>query len=63
MPDDVRLWAVREGDSLVEISRTRLDLEARIENWIKLDASVLLPGLLVIGNQVETDYGGYIDLL
>jgi hypothetical protein len=63
MPDDVRLWAVREGDSLVEISRTRLDLEARIENWIKLDASVLLPDLLVIGNQVETDYGGYVDLL
>lgn len=63
MPEDVRLWVVRERDSLVEASRTRLDLEARIEEWIKLDASVLLPDLLVIGNQVETDYGGYIDLL
>lgn len=63
VPEAVRLWAIGKEDALVQIEPTELDLEARIENWIKRDVSVLRPDLLVIGNQVETAYGGFIDVL
>lgn len=63
MPEEVRLWMIEEADRLREIRRSRLDLEARIEAWLERDISVLDPGLLVIGRQVETDFGGFIDLL
>jgi uncharacterized protein YeaO (DUF488 family) len=63
MGDEVRLWQVGSGDELTEISRAKLDLEERIENWIARDISVLDPRLLVIGKQVPTAFGTYIDLL
>jgi hypothetical protein len=66
MPDGVRVWAVDEGDCLKEMNRSKLDYEVRIENWICNNVSVLVPdnsGLLVIGRQVETSFGGIIDLL
>ena len=48
---------------LVEIEQLRLDLEKRLEEWLKRDISILDPNLLVIGQQVQTDYGDFIDLL
>lgn len=63
MPDEVRLWEIGPDDSLQEIERTALDLEARLQEWLARDISVLDPELLVIGREVETDFGGYIDLL
>jgi len=63
MPDEVRLWRVGIDDSLTEISRAKLDLEARLQTWLARDISMLDPGLLVIGREVETDFGGFIDLL
>lgn len=63
MPEEVRLWRIEGGDNLREIPRSPLDLEARLEVWLKRDISVLSQGLLVIGCQVETDFGGLIDLL
>jgi hypothetical protein len=62
MPEEVRLWQV-DKDSLIEISRAKLDKEDRIEKWVLRDISVLAPDLLVIGEQVETAYGKFIDLL
>ena len=62
MAEEVRLWQV-EDDSLKEITRTKLNREERIEKWILRDISVLAPDLLVIGQQVETDDGKFIDLL
>ena len=62
MAEEVRLWQV-EKDSLTEISRTKLDREERIEKWILRDISLLAPDLLIIGEQVETAYGKFIDLL
>jgi Endonuclease NucS len=62
MPTEVRLWNV-VGDSLSELTRTRLDLEERLEAWLERDISILSPDLLVVGRQVETAYGGCIDLL
>lgn len=63
MPAEVRLWKVESGDVLRELTRGSLDLEARLETWLDLDIGVLSRELLVIGRQVETDYGGFIDLL
>ena len=51
------------GESLTEVGRSALDLEARLQEWLAHDISVLDPGLLVIGLEVATDFGGYIDLL
>jgi hypothetical protein len=63
VPEEIRLWQVKGADELHEVTRCRLDLESRLEQWIERDVSVLDPGLLVIGRQVETDFGGFIDLL
>jgi hypothetical protein len=66
MADEVRVWAVNENDSLMEMEASKLDYEDRIENWICDNISVLVPddsGLMVIGRQVKTIFGGRIDLL
>ncbi len=63
MPDEVRLWRVGSAESLSEIGRSALDLEARLQEWLARDISMLDPGLLVIGREVETDFGGFIDIL
>ena len=63
MPEEVRLWRIQGGDALREIARSPLDLEVRLEVWLERDISVLSPSLLVVGRQVETDFGGFIDLL
>lgn len=62
MPQTVRIWAVQE-ERLAECRSTELDLEQRLENWLFRDVSCLSDDLLVIGRQVETAYGGFIDLL
>lgn len=63
MSDEVHLWAVRAGERLARIPRASLDLEARLEEWLAADVSILDNGLLLIGRQVETEFGGFIDLL
>lgn len=63
MPQDIRLWKVNEGDRLSEIPQTKLDLELRLHKWLESDISIISNDLLVIGSEVETDYGGFIDLL
>jgi RecB family endonuclease NucS len=62
MPAEVRIWQVDKADSLTEIKRSKLDLEARIEKWISSDISLLSSDLLIIGEQVETASGNFIDL-
>ncbi len=63
MTEEIRLWCIAEGDKLEEIASSSLKLEERLESWIELDISILSPNLLVLGRQVETDFGGVIDLL
>jgi hypothetical protein len=58
----IRLWKI-ENNSLQEIEKSKLDLEGRLENWIASDISIISKRLLVIGRQVETSYGGFIDIL
>ncbi len=63
MPDEVRIWRVEESDHLSEIKQSALDLESRLQEWLARDISILDANLLVIGREVETGFGGYIDLL
>lgn len=58
----IRLWKIIEG-SIREIQKTRLNLEERLEEWISSDVSVVSADLLIIGRQVETTFGGILDLL
>ncbi len=63
MPNEVRLWQVGPDEQLKEVQRESLDLEARLQGWLARDISILDPRLLVIGREVPTDFGGYVDLL
>ena len=63
MPQQIRLWKITEGEELSEIETSHLDLEERLEDWLARDVTVIGEDLLVIGRQLQTDYGGIIDLL
>lgn len=63
MPESIRLWSVADGDTLHELSRQTVDFEARLEDWMHADISVLSDDLLVIGRQLDTQGGGTLDLL
>lgn len=59
----VRLWEITANMKLSEIPARFASLERWIEDWLADDISVLDTGLLVIGRQVRTDFGGTVDLL
>lgn len=63
MAEDIRIWEISEDKALNEIRKAELDLEVRLEEWIDKDISLISHDLLIIGRQIETDYGGVIDLL
>ena len=63
MTQQVRLWAIRSDGKLQHLPQTRLDLESRLEDWIEADIALVDEELLVIGRQVNSDFGGFIDLL
>lgn len=62
MPTEIRLWGI-DNERPHSIPQQKLDLEARIENWIRDDTGLVNSDLLIIGQQVPTGYGGFIDLL
>jgi Endonuclease NucS len=62
MGAEVHLWQV-DSEQLSEIVPARLDLESRLQEWLARDISILDPALLVIGREVPTDFGGFIDIL
>jgi hypothetical protein len=57
-----RLFHIQEG-RLVETRQKPLDLEAKIEGWVADDLSLVGVDGLVLGRQVATDHGKYIDIL
>ncbi len=59
----IRLWEISPDQKLAELTTNQISLEERLEDWLASDISVLDPNLLVIGRQVNTDFGGAIDLL
>ena len=62
LSSEIRLWKI-ENDTPEPIPQTGLNLEERLENWMAQDIGMVSDDLLVIGQQVETAYGGFIDLL
>ncbi len=63
MAQEVRLWQITGEDHLDELERDKLNLEGRLEKWLETDISMISNELLVIGRQVQTVFGGIIDIL
>lgn len=59
---EMGLWRA-DGDKLTRITPTAIGLEALLESYIESDPSMLGETLLIIGRQVPTAHGGFIDLL
>jgi len=63
MPQDIRLWGIQADGKLLQIDQGMLNNEKQLEDWLEEDIDILSDELLVIGRQVGTAYGGFIDLL
>jgi len=61
MPIEVGIW--RLGAKLEPVSYSRMDSENRLETVLADDVAVIDPDLLLIGRQVPTAFGKFIDLL
>ena len=59
----VRLWEITPDRKLLEIPARHSGLEQWLEDWLVTDISAVDPGLMVIGRQVVTGFGGVMDLL
>ena len=62
MPFTMNLWRIAD-EQLHEVPVVHLDFEKRLEQWIVDNPSILGLDLLIIGNQVLTEFGGRVDLL
>lgn len=62
MPIEMGLWRIDE-DRPRRLTASRLPSEAALEEFLEFDPSLLGERLLVIGRQVRTPFGTYIDLL
>ncbi|NED11582.1 endonuclease NucS domain-containing protein [Streptomyces sp. SID9124] len=61
MPLEFGLWRV--DDKPVRVATRPMRLEARLEELIEADPEILGKPLLLVGRQVQTDHGKFIDLL
>lgn len=61
MPIEIGIWKI--GQKLSRIEFQPLDLESKLEDTLAEDLSILSPGLMLIGRQVATSFGKFIDLL
>jgi hypothetical protein len=59
---EMGLWRA-DGDTLTRITPTGVGLEAQLESYIVSDPTMLGATLLIVGRQVMTAHGGFIDLL
>lgn len=62
MAVEMGLWRA-DGRKLSRIVPTPIALESELENYIESDPTMLGNPLLIIGRQVPTAHGGFIDLL
>ena len=58
----MNLWQI-EDEKLEPMSKISLDLEKRLKKWIFDDISILGLDLLILGQEVHTSFGGFIDIL
>lgn len=57
-----RLFQI-SGSTLTPAKRKPLDLETKIETWVADDLTLIGVGGFVIGRQIATDHGKFIDIL
>lgn len=57
----IKLWKIIDNEKPQCINRASLNYEARLENWIEKDISIISDNIIVIGTQVQTSYGKKID--
>lgn len=63
MPIEMALWRL-DGDQPTPVGSSSLEAEKRLEDILENDISILgLNQLMIIGRQVPTSWGKYIDLL
>lgn len=62
MPLEVGLWRV-DGGKPERLLPSGVPLESQLEDMIEADPTILGTPLMLVGRQVPTDYGKYIDLL
>lgn len=62
MPLEVGLWRI-DGGKPVKVPAKGVPLESQLERMIETDPTILGTPLLLIGRQVPTEFGKYIDLL
>lgn len=63
MAISMNLWSISKDKKLQTVSKSKLNFENDLENWIIEDPSILNLDIMILGQQVHTDYGGYIDIL
>jgi RecB family endonuclease NucS len=61
MPMEIGLWRV--DGTPTKVTTSKMPLESRLEELLETDPSMLGLPVFLIGRQVPTDYGKYIDLL
>jgi hypothetical protein len=61
MPIEVGIWRMGERPQRIDFSA--IETEKRLEDVLASDLGILDPNLLLIGRQVPTAYGKFIDLL
>lgn len=61
MPIEVGIWRMGEKPERVDFSA--IETEKRLEDVLTRDLAILDPNLLLIGRQVPTAYGKFIDLM
>ncbi len=59
---EIGLWRA-EDDKLIKLAPSMVGLESQLESYVESDPSMLGQRLLLIGRQVPTAHGGFIDLL
>ena len=61
MPIEVGIW--RLGTKPEKVSMSAIDSELMLEDALVKDLSILSPQLMLIGRQISTSYGKFIDML
>ena len=61
MPIETGIWRIQQ--KLIPLPLADIDFEQRLQEIIAADLSIVDPGLMLIGREVPTAFGGYIDIL
>ncbi|WP_413375692.1 endonuclease NucS domain-containing protein [Alkalihalobacillus sp. 1P02AB] len=61
MPIEVGVWKINDG--IKKVSFSAIESERKLEDILVKDLSIISEDLLLIGRQIQTDFGKFIDML